>query len=282
VIARILFGALLCSYLFLIVPFTDYMKNRPVALKLGYMPEAEVLKLTLGDYRYLAAQIAVVKVLFYFGSLVERVEHQVSLPPEYFNMFKTLQTAVKLDPYNMDAYYFTQAAFTWELRRIKEVNDMLDYGMEYRTWDYNLPFYAGFNAAYFLKDYKTAAEYMEKAARISGEPLFTNLAARYFYEAGVSDLGIIFLDTMQKGARDAKVRNIYELRKTALLAVKRIEEGVKRFMEVHSRQPRDLAELVSTGIMRDIPADPYGGKFYLDERGAVRSTSKFAFGGKNR
>ena len=46
-------------------------------------------------------------------------------------MYKTLQTAAKFDPYNSDAYYFAQAAFTWEVGRAKEVNQMLDYGMKH-------------------------------------------------------------------------------------------------------------------------------------------------------
>lgn len=281
-IARVLFGILLCTYLALIFPFFTYMKNRPVALKLGYVPEAEVLKLVVGDYRNLVAQLSVVKVLFYLGSLLEKVPNRISLTPEYFNMFKTLQTAVKLDPYNMDAYYFTQSAFTWELRRIKEVNDMLDYGMEYRTWDYYLPFYAGFNAAYFLKDYKTGAEYMKKAARLSGEPLFTNLAARYFYEAGETDLGLVFLNTMKRDTKDSRVKRMYEMREAALMAVKKIEDGIKQFNGIHKRLPKDLAELTHSGLLQDIPVDPYGGRFYLDEKGVVRSTSKFAIGSHNR
>jgi hypothetical protein len=269
---------LLCGYLLLIVPFAEQMRNRPVAVKLGYLPEAEVLKLVAGEHRSLVAQYAVVKVLVYFGSLVGGFDRRAAQKPEYFNMFKTMQTAVKLDPYNMDAYYFTQAAFTWEIGRVMEVNDMLDYGMRYRTWDPQLPFFAGFNAAYFLKDYRAAADYMKKAAEISGDPLFTNLTARYFYEAGDSKLGILFLSAMEKGAKDRKIRKLYEVRKKALTAVQELTEAIRRFRETHGRAPAPLSELVASGVVSAIPDDPYGGKFYIDEKGLVRSTSKFAFG----
>jgi hypothetical protein len=275
--ARIAFSLLIVAYLAVLVPFTSHLKNRPVAVKLGYLPEAEVLKITFADYRNLLAQYSVIKVLFYFGTLVETFERKVPLQPEYFNMFKIMQTTVKLDPYNMDAYYFTQAAFTWELRKIREVNDLLEYGMKYRTWDYQLPFFIAFNAAYFQKDYKTAAVYMKKAAELSHNPLFTNLTARYFYEAGQTGLGLIFLDAMVKGTSDPKVKRLYVVRKDALKSIKTIEDAVSYYVVRNGKPPADLASLVAEGFLDNIPHDPYGGTFFIDLDGSVRSTSKLAF-----
>lgn len=273
---KALFIVLLAVYVALIVPFSTYMKNRPVAVKLGYLPEAEALKGVAGDQRYLLAECAVVRVLFYFGTLVEKIQHKIPLQPEYFNMFKTLETSIKLDPYNMDAYYFMQAAFTWELGRARDVNRVLEYGMRHRTWDYQLPFYAGFNAAYFLHDFKSAAAYMKRAAELSGDPLYTTLAARYFYESGRSDLGTLFLETMEKGAKDRKVKAVYELRRKALQAVTLLSDAVARYKKEKGEKPASLDALVAAGILANIPQDPYGGRFYLSEDGRIRSTSKFA------
>lgn len=278
---RFLFVILLISYAALLAPFTSYLKNRPVAVKLGYTPDADVLKVVSGDHRTLVAEYAVVKVLFYFGSLVERAKGNVVLQPEYYNMFKTLETAVQLDPYNMDAYYFAQAAFTWEVGRARDVNRLLEYGMKYRTWDWYLPFYVAFNDAYFLKDYEGAARNMKKAAELSQDPLFSNLAARYFYEAGRSELGIVFLESMERSAKDEKIRKVYSVRKKALVAVEYLTRGSAEFKRRYQRPPVNLQELVSSGVIAKIPEDPYGGLFYLDHKGTVRSTSKFAFDGVN-
>ena len=274
--ARLFLVALFLLYLLIIFPFTSYMKERPLAIKLGFFPEATVLKIAFADFKNLVAQNAVVNVLFYYGTLVGKMEGNVQLKPEYFNMFKTLQTAVKLDPYNLDAYYFAQAVFTWDLHRIKEVNDLLDHGMKYRSWDYQLPFYAGFNAAFFQKDYASAARYMQQAAQLSGQPLFTNLAARYFYEAGQTELGLLFLEAMEKGAKDNSVRKLYTLRKEALTRVDEIEEALERYRVKYNKEPSDLNDLVAVGLLRGVPPDPYGGKFYIDEDGRVKSTSRFA------
>lgn len=269
----------LLGYSVLIVPFSTYLYRRPVQIKLGYVPEAKAIKYGTADQRYLVADWAVLKVIIYFGELIEKARGKelFQSAPDYQGMFKTLQTALRVEPYNRDAYYFAQAAFTWELGRFREVNNMLDYGMKYRTWDYQLPFFAGFNCAYFIKDYAMAAEYMKKAAVISNNELFTNLAARYFYEAGTTDLGIVFIESMIKSAKNDKERKMYQTRRDALLAIQHLTSAVERYKQIYGTLPGTLDELLNRGILQKLPADPYGGNFYLDEKGIVRSTSKLAF-----
>lgn len=273
---KVFFIGLILCYAIVLVPFATYLQSRPIILKLGYVPSGKVMRALIGDQRYLVAETYVVRVLFYFGTLFEVNRERVVVRPEYFNMYHTLENSVLLDPYNMDAYYFSQAAFTWELKRAREVNGMLKYGMKYRTWDYQLPFFIGFNSAYFLKDYPTAADYMKQAAELSGNSLFTTLAARYFYEAGKTDFGILFLESMAKGTRDQKLKNVYLLRIRALRAVQELDNALSRFRVEQGNMPTDLNKLVESGILARIPDDPYGGKFYLDRDGKIRTTSKFA------
>lgn len=266
---------LLFVYISLIVPMRGYLTARPIAVKLGLPPDARAIKIVTGDQRYLVANMLVSHVLFYYGALLEKDPRNITKRPEYFSMFKTLENVVKIDPYNMDAYYFTQAAFTWEVGRAGDVNKVLAYGMRYRDWDYQLPFFAGFNAAYFLKDYSAAAKYMQRAAELSDNPLFTTLAGRFFYEAGEHSLGVLFLDTMVKGARDAKVRKSYQMRLDALKAVNQLDNAVKRYAMEFGALPERLEQVVSAGIIQSVPTDPYGGSFYLDEHGKVLTTSDF-------
>jgi hypothetical protein len=241
------------------------------------VPTADVLRVTVGDQKLLAAHATIVKLLFYYGTLVKVYNRMTDLPAEYNNMYNSLQTAMKLDPYNSDLYYFAEATFTWEVNRAKDVNNMLDYGMEYRTWDYLLPFFAGFNSAFFLKEPDPAARYMKKAAEISNHPLLTSLAARYFYEANQSELGVKFLEMMESEAKDNKIWRIYRFRRIALEAVISIQDAVKIFRKKYDRLPRHIQELIDSGILLKLPEDPYGGQFYLDDSGKVVSTSKFAY-----
>jgi len=274
---RLLFIALVAGLCLVTVPFAEYMRQRPVALKLGYTPRAEILKITSGEHRFLVAEINVFKVMFYFGSLLEEYANRNLTPPEYALMFDTLFQSLKLDPYNQDIYYFSQANFTWDVGRASEVNRLLEYGMKYRKNDFNLPFWAGFNSAYFLKNYEEAAAYMAKAAEISGDKLFTNLAARFFHEAGRTDLGIVFLDAMQKTTGNKAVLETYRDRKKTLESLKTLQQNVEAFQKEFGRLPAKLDELVLTGLIDQLPDDPYGGEFYLDPSGRVQTTSGMTY-----
>lgn len=266
---------LLVVYGCLVPSMSIYMANRPVVVRLGYVPSAEILKLVAGDQKTFIAELSIVKLIFYFGSLVEEWKKKIMIPPEYYNMFKTAQTAVKLDPYNMDAYYFSEAAFTWEVGHAADVNKMLIYGMKFRSWDWYLPYFVGFNSAYFLKDFNTAPIYMKKAAELSGNQLFTQLSARYFYESDKNKLAIDFLKNMIAKENDKKIKNAYSLRLAAIEHTLRIETAIEKYKEKFKRSPKNLNQLVLSRILKEIPHDPYGGKFFLDEKGKVRSSSNF-------
>lgn len=275
-IRGLLCGLLIVAYAFIILPFSDLQKSRPVEVKLGYLPHAQLLKITSGEHRSTVAATIMMRVLFYFGTVIEKLMDQVIINPEFYNLFKTLQRVIELDPYNMDSYYFAQAVFTWELGRIDEVNYLLEQGMKYRPWDHTLPFYIGFNSAFFLKDYSKAATYMQKAAEISGSQLYTQLTARYFYESQQTALGLAFLEAMISSARDKAVRESYKMRRDALLATTVLEKALKTYRAGTGSLPESLAELVEEGILDRLPTDPYGGEFYLDDQGRVRTTSKLS------
>lgn len=273
---RLFFSIILAAYLALLPCLHRSLRTRPVAVKAGYMPKAEILRMTSGEFGTLLADYTVIRTLFYFGTIFDLNQRNITTQPEYAQMYHNLAQALKLDPYNQDIYYFAQATFTWDVGRVRETNKILEYGLQYRHWDWQLPFWLGFNYAYFLKQYDQAAVYFKRAAELSGNDLFTRLAARYFYEAGQEQLGIAFLDTMIQGARDERIRKVYQKRKDALLAVRTLRKAVTRYQAKFGHKPAMLESLVEAGLLEALPVDPYGGTFYLDEAGQVRSTSKFA------
>lgn len=272
----LLIAALVC-YGLLIVPFSVQMHTKPFVEKLGYIPQGEVIRMFSGDQKQSLASMLMTRILIYFGTLVEKSEAKIDIPPDYFAIYKMIDGVTKLDPYNMDAYYFAQAVLVWDVKRIKEVNALLDYGMKYRDWDFYLPFFAGFNHAYFLKDYDNAARYYKRAGDITGDELHVNLAGRYFYETGRTDLAIAYLNTMLRSAKSAAIRKSFETRLQALKEVKRVEQAIARFRAEHAGVPT-IENLIRKGYLAAPLIDPYGGTFYLDENGMVRTTSKFARG----
>jgi len=264
-------------FFYLSGPFARYMGGKPIEEKLGYVPDARSLRTLSPGMQELSAAGLVMKVVMYYGGLNDLRANTVDLVPDYSGMSRTLEAAVSLDPYNVDAYYFSQAFFTWEARDINKANQLLEHGMRYRTWDWYLPFFAGFNYAYFLKDYKRAAAYYKQAADMTGESLFVKLAGRYMQESGETELAIVYLRSMYQSARGELARRAYATRLQAFEEVLKIEQARDAFLRCEERLPRTLKELLAGNYLKGKPVDPYGGTFYLSPLGKVLSTSKFAY-----
>jgi len=267
----------LISYVSLIGFLTKSMEQRQSLVKLGYVPNGKLIKTIAGDQKLGVASLYTLKSIIYYGELVQQWQQGNRQTPEMANLFNFLQSSVQLDPYNMDSYYFAQAAFTWEIGHAEDVNHLLVYGMKYRDWDWLLPYYAGFNAAYFLHDYTTAASYMQRAAELSGNTLLTRLTSRYMQSSGQTKLAIGFLDHMIEQSRDRDIVAQLTVRKEALQAVVIIEDAVSQYKKTYHRQPLNISDLMMSGFLLTSPVDPYGGRFYLDKDGAVKTTSKLTF-----
>jgi len=262
------------------VPFTSYLKQRPFVEQLGYVPQLEILKFTTVDQKQLISAALVWKVLVYFGGLFDRAMNRIYTPPDFANMQSSIEAAVKLDPYNMDAYYFAQAVMVWDMKEVRAATELLEYGIKYRDWDWYLPYFAGFNYGYFLKNYDKAAEYFKRVGELTGNELSINLAGRYMYEAGQTDMAITYLTAMERGAQNETIRKSFKLRLEAFKGVKVLEAARDAYLKRHGKNPVSVEALLKRGFIKELPVDPYGGTFYLDESSRVRSTSKFAFGGK--
>lgn len=262
----------------LLGPFTKFMSNRPIEQKLGYIPSIKLIRPLCADQRESVAALLVSKVLMYFGGVFEQQEKLVKQPVDYIGMSRILHAALKVDPYNMDAYYFAQSFLVWDVKQIKVANDLLDYGMKYRTWDWYLPFFAGFNSAYFLKDYISASKYYQRAGELSGQQLHISLASRYMQEAGQTDHVIAYLSTMMQTTNNEVAKRSFRTRLDAMRAVRQIELARDQFKTEFNRTPLSVDELLRANILKSRPNDPYGGVFYLNKDGKVLTTSNFAFG----
>ena len=192
-------------------------------------------------------------------------------------MYEALYTSSRLDPYNMDTYYISQAVLPWEAGMAKPTIELLEYGFAHRTWDWYLPLFLSFDYAYFLRDYQKAGEYMAKSAELNKkQAFFYTLAARYFYEGGRTALAVTYLKELIANERNERIRQLMVTRATALEAILMLEEGVLAFKEHYHRPPENLEEVKRAGFIDKIPADPYGGEFYLNKMGKVRTTSRLA------
>lgn len=261
------------------VSLTRVRDVQPPDVRLAFFPPAPVIKVLAVDQYQFLSQVISLQCVFYFGSLVERREQM----PNWRKLYRALYTATRLDPYNMDAYYFAQAVLAWEAKMVPQVIELLEYGFQHRTWDFRLPYFISFNYAFFLKDYKRAGEYLAKAAELKPEvEWYATLAARYFYEGGRTALALAYLKDMIPEARNEAIRKRLITRAAAFEKILQIEKAVLAYRNRFQTEPKKLEDLVEAGMLVKIPEDPYGGSFYLDDQGRVRATSKLAHGVASR
>jgi tetratricopeptide (TPR) repeat protein len=270
---------LLAIFLIVVVgsmlPLTRIRDDRPVNARLGFYPPAPVIKALSGDHFQFLSQVISLQCLFYFGTLVEERGPE----PDWKRIYQALYTSTRLDPYNMDAYYFAQAVLTWDAGMVRPAIELLEYGFSYRNWDWYLPFYISFDYAFFLKDYTKAAQYLKKAAELNPRAAwFSTLAARYYYEGGRTALALAYLKELIPTARNESIRKHLMIRAEALERILELEEAVSAYRKRFQQPPESIEKLVEKGFIERIPEDPYGGSFYLDEQGKVRTTSKLALG----
>jgi hypothetical protein len=265
---------LLPVYLFSLSAVESQRRMLPQDADVSYVLPSPILKITALEFHGLAADFLFLKALTFYGSTVERKESPRIKEQEWRWMYDVLVASTDLDPYFFDPYYFANATFTWEARMVNEADTLLAKGSRYREWDYLIPFFMGFNEFYFLHDNAKASEYlMEGSKRPDAPPLMATLAVRLAYKVDRTEIAIVFLQETLEKTKDKNTRKELGMRLEVLQGVLALERAVEAYKEKFGKPPHDLQELPAKGFIAHIPADPYGGEFYIDEDGSVKTTS---------
>jgi len=225
------------------------------------------------EFKGIVSDFLFLKVITFLG---EKIGKNEQLGVRHFNYLEeSVNTITDLDPYFWDAYLFADMLFTWELGEYKAANKLLLKARQYRTNDYRVPYYLGFNYFFFLKDNINGAKYLMEASKLPGSPYYlASLAARLSAYALEHRTGIIFLKEMIRDTENERIKNDFMLRIKTLEIMDRLEQKVSEYQKNYQKQPSSLTELVTAGLIDKIPDDPYGGEFILLENGRVYTTSK--------
>ena len=152
--------------------------------------------------------------------------------------------------------------------------DLLNKGSSYRLWDSTLPYYNGFIHFYFLDENEKASEYLMEAARLQGDSSsLASLAARLAYEGNKTENALIFLSQILEVTSDENLKEMYTVRFEALKKILFLENGVTAFKKKMGRLPSSLQELLTYDVVSRLPKDPYGGNFYLEKDGKIKTSS---------
>ena len=225
------------------------------------------------EFKGIVSDFLFLKVITFLGEKIGRNE---KFNEQHFNYLQeSINTITDLDPYFWDAYLFADMLFTWDMGKYEMANKLLLKAKQYRTNDYRVPYYLGFNYFFFLKDNINGSKYLMEASKLPGSPFYlASLAARLSVYALEHRTGIIFLKEMIRDTENEGIKKDFMLRIKALEIMDRLEQKVSEYKKTFQKQPSSLTELVTAGLIDKVPDDPYGGQFTLLKNGRVYTTSK--------
>ncbi len=222
----------------------------------------------LGD-RTLAANLNWLRAVQYIGEprAAER---------GWDKLFPIVDVVTDLDPRHGYAYQVASTILS-SVGRVEESNRMLEKGMKNVPDRYILPYLRAFNAFYYDGDWTTAGHFAEVAARTPGAPAHVRQNVLAYYVKGRrADAAIAFLQQSLTEAKDPDTRKAVESQLRQAYVERdaaRLDEAVDEWRKRYLVGPFAVEQLVTVGLLDEIPPDPAGGRWYVDDGGRVRSTA---------
>lgn len=162
-----------------------------------------------------------------------------------------------LNPCHEDNYYLANGLLTWG-GAVKQGNEILRAAVECRFWDEFPPFFYGINLSFFQHDNEEAARVLEIGAQRSTQnaaamrKLAVMLRAEQFAD---ERLALNYLVQQRDSATDPKLRDMLDKRVIRLQGLIYLREAQRRYEAEHSPLV-DLQQLITQGIIAELPADP--------------------------
>lgn len=227
------------------------------------MPLFVQVFMAMGD-RHLAANIAAIRAL---------VVAPEKMRPEEFRILAKVQEDVSwLNPAHEDNYYIAFAILA-QFGELDSAQTVLARASRVRFFDYQPTFFYAFNQWYYKHDPVGAATWLREAAEKLPDPdqrlTMQNMAARWMDKAQDTELAIRVVEAMAKEARRKDFRAYLELRVVRLRQLHQLRLAAVAYRERFGKPLPNLQELVDSGILANLPQDPFGFGFGFDQQGEI-------------
>lgn len=243
--------ALLCFVLFAAI--VAWRAQQPVRLMSHAVADRVVIPAPLlvalsGGDRYLAADLETMRL-----SATGMDDRGVDT--DY--LVRAQREVARLNPCHEDNYYLANGLLTWG-GAVQQGNAVLRAAVKCRFWDEFPPFFYGINLSFFQHDNEEAARVLEIGAQRSTQnaaamrKLAVMLRAEQFAD---ERLALNYLVQQRDSATDPKLRDMLDKRVIRLQGLIYLREAQRRY-EAEQGPLTDLQQLISQGIITDLPIDP--------------------------
>jgi tetratricopeptide (TPR) repeat protein len=208
------------------------------------------------------------RTVVYFG------RQRLSTDPDknYDLLHPLLDLVTTLDPHFTVAYRFG-AVFLSERYpdgpfRPDQAIDLLKRGAARNPTRWQYPHDVGFVYYFALRDYTQASEWFSRASEIPNSPIWLrSMAAVALTRGGDREASRFLWRQLHDGAEAEAIREnaLFRLAQLdAFDAIDALNQAVARYQAQAGRFPESWGELIGSGLLRQVPADPAGVPFVLD------------------
>ena len=194
---------------------------------------------------------------------------------DYDRLDILLKTVGNLDPHFAVPYLLGGIILGDSPDHVGAALDTLERGRAYHPLEWRLPFYIGYIKYFSLGDPIGSGKAIEEASRIPGSPpYFPLLASRMLSEGRETKTALALLDGILRQESDPARIEVLKKRIGEVVVerdIQELERSVEAFRRRNGEFPSTLADLVHTGLLPRLPAEPNGGRYILDPDGTVRS-----------
>ena len=229
------------------------------------MVSPTLLKVVSGEFKGLWADYLLMKASVFLGGAWEITPEDLEV------VYLLFKQSLALDPYFFQTCYYTQGILSWRKGWHAKAVELLKISEKHRPWDWEPAFFLGFDLFYYLKKNKEAAEYMQASARRPGAPpIVATLGARLAQKTGQNEMAIALLKyTYEKMDNQESKQHVKERIQTHL-GIRQLERAIAQYKNRYGEKPARLDQLVTTGIIAQLPENPYADSFFYDpETGAL-------------
>jgi len=200
-----------------------------------------------GD-RFLAANLEAIRSATITLYRKERVTYRL----------RAHRTVALLNPCHEDNYYLGNAILTWGGME-NQGNELLKRAIECRFWDEIPPFFYGFNQYFFHRNIDEARKALELAATRATDnaAALRKLAIMITVEQMEDDqMALNYLRDQMESAKDTRLQQMLQKRVQRLEGLITLRHAQHRYEKQTGRQLTEPGQLISSGILNEIPEDP--------------------------
>lgn len=178
-----------------------------------------------------------------------------------------------LDPKLSAPYAFAVLVMPSALNYSDRINTAVEIGKKgviEADPDWRIPFYVAVNYHIYLKNREEAAKYFDIAARTPGVPFITKRFSENYLSLNYQEQIKQIWKTIYETARDKETKERAANYLVKIEMFEFLEKAGRAYKAKTGIFPKKIDDLVSGGILKKIPKDPFGYTYHFLEDGRLQ------------